>query len=398
MRSVTQNTAIAKSLGSNAIAPAMALIVSPIIARTLGPYDRGLYAAVAAAASFLGVVSLFGGDDAVVAAASDGTPKRNIARFLTRLIPVASIFTILGVLFFLESGEYELSLGTASVLALSAAAIPIYNICVAWLKSNLQLNAINKALVIPAVLRTILIIIACVVFQPDFVALLVLTFLANLSGVIPVFSHIARRHREPSENSGTPSSLIRRAAVAWPGNLSSLLLLRLDQILGLYLVGPAQLGLYAVAVSVAEIPLVVARAFRNLVYVASAELIPGLLRTAFAAVLLTSTFLALIVGVGIEFAFGNAFAGAVPATWILIVGTIARASSELLGTLFVRGGQLRVNTLSNIGGLVSAIPLMILLRDLGAAGLAFGSACGYATTVLVMLMRRRILLTSLAKL
>lgn len=394
MNSLFGRRAILSSIGSNALAPALAIVVSPIIARALGPYDRGLYAAVAAVASFLGVISIIGSDDAAVAASNTGTSKSDVARFLLITIPISGLGTFTAVSLFLNSGDFQLSLMNILLVAAAATALPIYNISIAWLKIGAEVSRINKALVVPAIVRSIFVLAACLLFQVGYVPLLVVTFLANLTVLLPtlrqMYAHSMNGERGVARIARTLGS---RALVAWPGNLASLSLLRLDQIVGLSLVGASQLGLYAVAVSIAEIPLVVARAFRNLIYVAPFEEMRRLLVRAMFAVVVVCAGLAAISPMAIRVAFGEVFVGATPAALTLILGTMARAMSELIGTFFIRSSLLKVNTYASLFGLAVAIPAIYLLRDGGALGLATGSSVGYLAALSVqsveLLLRRK---------
>lgn len=171
----------------------------------------------------------------------------------------------------------------------------------------------------------------------------------------------------------------------WFGSLAGVLLSRLDQLLMNPLSSAYELGLYVVAVAIADLVLVVNNALREVVFSMESKAPRGE-RIAFAArvsnlaATLTGTA-AIIAGIWlIPLLFGQDFAPAWTVTVILIVAAIMGNPGSLAGTGLSAAGRPELRSWSLVAGCIVNLILMVLLvPPYGAIGAAFATMGGSVT-------------------
>jgi O-antigen/teichoic acid export membrane protein len=166
-------------------------------------------------------------------------------------------------------------------------------------------------------------------------------------------------------------------------------ILRLDQIVMSHLSTDYQLGLYAVAVPLAEAALMASAA-------AQLVLLPRFLRSgrpeemlraiplfAAAAALLCALVWPLSSWI-VVFLFGAAFVDAAWPFSILLVGTFCAVWLDLLqSALGASGKPMRWAVSTAVGCVVMTGVLMVLIQPLGAVGAAIATTTGYATAAVL---------------
>jgi O-antigen/teichoic acid export membrane protein len=274
-KSVSRNVAV--NAAGNLVPPVAAFITSPLLAHALGVEGRGLVSAAQAP------LLLF------VAAATFGLPEATtylVARFpkllglITRRVVVFVILTgalsliaLLGLRGPLSGGDARV----ADLLTISAVAlVPTLLLSVvraaaigqeAWTlvsierstSSLLRLGAI--ALMVHLDSLTVTHAVYINAWAPITGALLY-CFLLRRRGSVKTAT-------VPSELAYT--QIARYGSLVWVGSISGVFLARLDQTLMVPLSSVYELGLYAVAVSVAEIPLLVNNTVREVMFAADAR-------------------------------------------------------------------------------------------------------------------------------
>jgi O-antigen/teichoic acid export membrane protein len=178
---------------------------------------------------------------------------------------------------------------------------------------------------------------------------------------------------------------------AWPGQLSSLANARLDQLLMIPLVDPADLGLYVVAFTVSTGPAVlgrgvalalsprISRGETGLVFSGCRILVP--------LVLGSSALIAAAVPVALPLLFGPAFEPAVPLAWILLGAAIPYQGAIFLGEALSASGRPGQYAMGHMVALAVTVPgLLILLPVLGVYGAALVSVAAYAAQFLYALV------------
>jgi O-antigen/teichoic acid export membrane protein len=192
---------------------------------------------------------------------------------------------------------------------------------------------------------------------------------------------------ELSSESALPYSVGRYALDAWPGVIASLSVARLDQIIGLPLIGSQQLGFYAIAVTVGELPLILGTAARPLL-MGSKYSDEGLLyqirlfRITSVATAVVAAVLMITAPVLIPFVFGKDFQAAVAPTLVLLAGSV------VLGVVYQYAGMLQwrgmaaLQSRAIVLGTLLGLGLLWVFSPLGALGAALASLVGYVSMLI----------------
>jgi O-antigen/teichoic acid export membrane protein len=170
----------------------------------------------------------------------------------------------------------------------------------------------------------------------------------------------------------------------------------LDQLVLSQLVPPADLGRYAIAVSITMVPIPLVSAIGNVAFpwlaarrATSAEG-HGLQRAAVVVSAVTASAILLPIA-AIAFwlipeVFGPAYRGAVPLLWILTPGGIFLACGQVVGDLLRGLGQPgRVATAQGLAAVFTVILLVALLPSTGVAAAAIASTVAYGVALAVMI-------------
>jgi O-antigen/teichoic acid export membrane protein len=172
---------------------------------------------------------------------------------------------------------------------------------------------------------------------------------------------------------------LRFSLRAWPGYIGHYANARLDQLLMIPLVDPAELGLYAVAVALSSLPAVLGGAFATTLgpRIARGEidLVAKGHRVLLPLVAAMSAAMAAVVPIGLPLLFGRDFAPAVPLTWILLAASVPYQGAWFLGTTLTAAGRPGIFTAGHAVALAITVPgLLLLLPSMGAYGAAIVSA------------------------
>jgi O-antigen/teichoic acid export membrane protein len=391
--------AIARTAGFNTAAAAAAALSGVIIARTVGPTVRGEYAAVMA---WFGMLLLLGemGQSAAVCfyvARDPGRGSGYVATSRTMMLVTGALALVGGLLVApaLAHGNPELTgayriafggsviafIGTSYTYSLQATSTERWNLvrfsqpllALAVVIVLLQSRLLNLGTAIGTVLVTMTIQLGYSYYW------------CLRSGLAP--GRFQPRLVGPLAKYG----LTQLAAVA-PTAVNNCL----DQLVLSQLVPPADLGRYAVAVSVSLIPVPLVAAIGNIAFPRLAarrrvaahggrmQLAPAAASAGVAAVILLP--IALSAYWVIPAVFGPAYRGAVPLLWILTPGGIFLASGQVVGDLLRgldRAGL--VATAQGLAAVCTVILLLALLPSTGVAAAAIASTVAYGTALAVMI-------------
>jgi O-antigen/teichoic acid export membrane protein len=195
-----------------------------------------------------------------------------------------------------------------------------------------------------------------------------------------------------------------RSSRSFLGNVANQLNLRLDQTVLAGLANPRQLGLYAVAVSIAEVPGIGTSAFRQvLLPEAASRQDEGLLvaRASRTVLLVTAPIIVVgLVAVGpfLGLVFGPGFADGKNMARILLVASWVGTPGGFLTTGILASGRPGLASVPAVAGLVcTGFLLPVLATRHGGIGAAWTSLAAYtAATLVSALLFRRITGHSLA--
>jgi O-antigen/teichoic acid export membrane protein len=174
----------------------------------------------------------------------------------------------------------------------------------------------------------------------------------------------------------------------------------LDQLVLSQTVRPADLGRYAIAVSLTSLPIPLVGAIGNVAFprlaaqraVTDATLEIQRLAVLGSAVLATAMLvpLAAIAYWLVPLVFGAGYRGAVPLLWILAPGAVFLACGQVTGDL-LRGGhrQIVVAWAQGLAAVFTVVLLIVLLPLVGVYGAAIASTIAYGFALAMMLRSLR---------
>lgn len=147
-----------------------------------------------------------------------------------------------------------------------------------------------------------------------------------------------------------------------------------------------QLGLYAVAVNISDVALILHSAVRDVTFAADASgqdddrlcasaRISGLASMGFGLVL------AAMVPVGLPLLFGHAFKPAIPATFLLLAAVVLVTPGSIAGAGLSARGRPGLRSMSLVvASLVNLVALIVLVPHYGAIGAAWATFVGNVVT------------------
>jgi len=177
---------------------------------------------------------------------------------------------------------------------------------------------------------------------------------------------------------------------SWLSTLASNGNTRLDQLLMAAMVSSRQLGLYALAFTLASASgaLVsgVANALMPRVAVGEPALAARACRVTVMFVVVGGALVALSSSVAVPFVFGSAFNDAVPMLIVLLGASVFFVPGQLLGSALIVAGNPAAAARSQVLGLVITVPALILVLPFaGGMGAAWVSLVSYTATFVVAL-------------
>jgi O-antigen/teichoic acid export membrane protein len=391
--------AIARTACFNVAAAGAAALSGVLAARVLGPTVRGEYAAVI---SWFGVLLLTGemGQSAAVCfyVARDPANARGYVATSRTMMMVTGTLALVGGFFLAPvlahgnpglAGAYRIAFSgsilafivTSYTFALQATSMSRWNLvrvsqpalalAGVILLDRMRLLTLDTA--IGTVLVTITLQLGCAYY------------LCYRSGLVP------GRARSALVRPLAKYGLSQLAAVT-PTTVNSYL----DQLVLSQVVPPADLGRYAIAVSITTLPVPLVSAIGNVAFpwlAAQRTVAPGSRRLQLAAAAASAGLaaaIALPVAASaswlIPAVFGPAYRGAVPLLWILTPGGIFLACGQVVGDLLRGLGRPGlVATAQGLAAVFTVVLLLVLLPSTGVAAAAIASTVAYGMALAVML-------------
>jgi O-antigen/teichoic acid export membrane protein len=379
----------------------LVLIVSGVlVARALGPEDRGFLALVVLVPTILAQVGNLGVPlAATYYVARDPARARSLAVSVARVAgaQAAAVFCVQLVLvwaiFAGEPSRVEVA-GLISLAALPGILAQQYGL--AFLQGRQRFAAFNILRLAPVTVYALGVVLVVVFDVDGLVEIATAWVTAQLAiGVITLAVSIRNLPRTPAETSvPSLSRLVRFGLKGLLGYVSPVETFRLDQaIIGLFLT-PAALGLYVVSLAFTNLPRFMAQSIGMVAYpkVASTndpELARRQVWRYFAlGALLTGVVVAVLevlAGGLVTLFFGDSFAGATSITRILLVGTFFVGLRRLLADGARGAGYPGLGTIAELASWLSFLPaLAILLPSYGVEGVAAALSFAWAFSLLVL--------------
>ncbi len=354
--------------------PLGGLVTAPVIARALGADGRGEMAAALAPAALMLNVATLGLPDAVPSRLATRPRATRVALVWSSLVTVAlgavCVAATLLVLPFLSAGDQELG---ELILFAAAWTIPALVVGVfrgaaigrqMWVAVSLE-RAIQTVLRVGVFtafwLLGILDVFTAVALSVAFPIVVGLVYLGLLRKPPP-------NRDQPTDDPRVFAPVMRYGAHVWLGSVASMLLNRLAPLLMVPLSTAADLGLYTVATTISDVPLIVALAVQSALFGVNSQSRDAGMLTATARLTLLLGFIgsgamALTVPLWVVPLFGAEFADAVIPTIMLLASAVicipslmAAGALSAWGRPGLRSLGLVVTLVVNLLALVLTVP------------------------------------------
>jgi O-antigen/teichoic acid export membrane protein len=389
---------------SNLAIPASAVLTGPILARSLGPAGRGALAAVLTPIALSTYVFNLGVPQAltyVVAKGRSTTARANklglLLGALIGLVCAGGLIALTPVLLQKYPDQQTLFIVLTLLLPLQMAVGMLRYVAQARGRYELMtrerwFSVISRLVLIAGVALAGTLTVAAAAWFTHGTAVLATLLLLPI-----LWAGESSKAEEREPPSAITRFVMRYGLATWVGTVGGVLVMRLDQVLLTPLAGPKELGYYAVAVSVAEVPLLGLLAVRDVIFSASTDREdPQLVARATRATVLLAVPLCVI---GILLAplllppiFGAGFEPAVRITQVLFIATIPNGISMVLSAgLLASGRPALASRAQLVAAVATVIALFALVPPLGAIGAAYASLIAYLVgAVLVTVSLRRV--------
>ena len=379
-------TAVVLAASASVLVPVAGLLTAPMLAHGLGVVGRGELGVVLSPSILAVAVATLGLPEAVTFFVAKH--PRLVSRALGLALPMSALVGGLCVLAtaaalpVLSTGDEELARLTLLATALLVTALPVGVIRGAAVGHQMWM-AVAVERVINCSVRVVGLAALLVTGHLSvFTAMLVIQLASVVAGLAywrlwPVVRD-ARRH--PDRAGSFPGSLPRALLVfgsrIWLGTVAEMAVARTAQLLVAPLSSVAELGLFVVAVTVSDVPLIFALAVRDAVFGTNSRTNdPGQVTTTSRMTLLVGVLGILGLGGTMPFwlglVFGAQFEGAVVPALILMVsalicipGLIASAGLTSNGRPGLSSAGMALTLVVNVAGLFLLVPV------LGATGAA----------------------------
>lgn len=379
MKGSLREHVINSAVGS-AVPAFLALVTSPILAQTLGVEDRGRLASGQAYVLLLTAVTSLGLPETLTFFGRKQIDQHRRAQLLawTSIVLVGSLCT--AWLLFEFSGPLSRSdKELASALRLAAWALPP-SVALGALRGQAAAREQWSIIAIERITGSLFRLAAIVLLAAADTLTLQTAVLAALyvplTSAISYCALLGKSHGRLSRRPAERVSPYGFGLKVWVGALAGLVIMRADQVLLGPLAGPEQLGLYVVAVTVGEVPLLLTASFRDVLFARAAgdfdsRVIERAARLAFVTTTTVCVSIAIFAPVAVPLLFGNEFSEAVEIIFVLLVsvafgapGSVAGAALFAIGRPDLRAASLCCAAIVNLGLVASFAP------SLGAMGAA----------------------------
>ncbi|MDL5352763.1 polysaccharide biosynthesis C-terminal domain-containing protein [Microbacterium sp. zg-YB36] len=201
---------------------------------------------------------------------------------------------------------------------------------------------------------------------------------------------------EPGEAAARTGELLQYGLRSWIGAVAGILLIRVDQLLFVPVGGAYELGLYAVAVTISEAPLVVNAAVRDVMFTHDAargdnELLARASRMSTIATGAVAVAIAATAWLWLPVLFGEEFERALTPLLVLLTAVVLGNPGSVAGTgLSARGRPGRRSVSLVVACVVNVAVFFVLVPAWGAVGAAVATLVGslIASNLNLLFLRR----------
>jgi O-antigen/teichoic acid export membrane protein len=403
LRFVPAQGAIAGSLAASLFSQGALVVTGVLVARTLGPTDRGYLALLFLLPAVLQQVGTLGLPLATTYFIASDPRHETVVRRNVRIPAFAQIailtFVQAVVLAVLVTGEAN-RVRTAAIVSLGILAGALADMYAkAMLQGQRRYAAFNLLWNAISALYLVGVVALVVTGNADLVTIAIAWVGANLlAGWVTLLVALRGRPVIGQEPAVTRRHMLRFGLKGFFGSLSPVATFRLDQaVTGLFL-APEALGLYVAALAFTTLPTFISRSTAMIALPQVARADRDARRDAtwrFFFVSTTVTGLVVLVleicaGWLVPFFFGSDFEDAVSVTRILLVSAFFYGARRVLTDSVSGGGRPGLGSLAELTSWIVLIPMLALLVPMWdvdgvAAALAISSAVSLVALVLMFL-------------
>lgn len=243
---------------------ALALITGPLLAWKLGPDDRGSLAAVLVPTQIIGWILMFGIPQATAYFAADEERDELQATAWTVSavagIPIVALLWPIVPRFLAWQNHPELTVGWFRWFLIAGLLVLPYTAAFDYLRAIANSLWFNVWRSLPIVLTTLLIVVLAVADRLDLQSALAATLAGNVAGWLATLAGERCLPKPGRFRQELARRQINYGGRVWLGTLSNMVVARFDQFLMVGIVAPAELGLYVVASTAAQVSAPVAQA------------------------------------------------------------------------------------------------------------------------------------------
>lgn len=377
-------------VAARAVAIALGLVTAPLLARSLGPQGRGVAAAALAALAVAPVIIALGLPMAVRrrAAFEDDAAVLRAARLVVTFLSVPSV--VLGVLV----AVLLLDEGSPTVRALFVVGMALSPAFVSVLCDQSILIVRNQYRRVAALQLAQPVTYASGIIAGGIAGRLTVEWAVGAFVVATTVTAVftAGLVRVGLRGRRVPARPLVREGLSYAGSQAAESAAnRIDQVLAVSVIGSGQAGLYAVAVTIAAIPVSFGHAigavlFRDLAVGGARlkEVEARGVRMALLSGVAAALALAAVTPWGVPLVFGPEFRDAVPVVLTLLLSGPAVVAGYVATVTLAAENRGRAMTAAQAAGLVVGVTLLYVIGPpWGAAGAAAASAAGYWTTMVL---------------
>jgi O-antigen/teichoic acid export membrane protein len=384
---------------------ALAFGVSVLLARALGPHDRGVYGIFMLTASITQALLSLGLSVSAIYYLSKH--EHSLARVVANGLQMTLLSGIVTALLVLLAWPLLGNTFTDNDVPYWAFAfvVPLfvnYNMMIAIFQGSSRFLSMSVLIIVQPFVQVVFLAAGVVIGHVDTTAAVLFWAAASLVSSVLGLSLLGRAALSPGELLRVDLPSLREQANfgmrGQAGNLMQLLNYRLDQYVVLLLVNAAGVGIYAVGVQLSQSIWYLANAVATVLIPRlaasdeqeAARMTPLLCRNT----LLVSALGALTIGVlarwFVPLVFGDAYSDSVtPLLWLL-PGTVALSGSKILASYIFSQGKPGLNSLITIGSLVVTVAAdFALIPPFGVTGAAIASTLAYAAHFALALIAYR---------
>jgi len=378
---------ITSNLINQVIRIGIGLLTSVLVARALGPLGQGYTAYIILIFTLLGTYGHLGLNNAVMyfQKRSSFAPD---SVFRTNLTALGLIFLILSTgMILLRASEMVLAdydwffIGGGLVFMLADFVFTNHH---SWFIGDERIRQSNRYNITVFILKSAAILVLWILDNLTVYSFFAVQVVAMLLNAVLLHVKLGRRWR-PELNTALLKAEFRYGGIIYLGALFAFLHYRVDQFMIKLMLGTPELGVYAVAVNIAEllflIPISVSSALSGRLYNSDAQ--TG--RQLMAQTLKLSFYICAALSLAgipasflIPYVYGRAFAGAVASTVILLLGVLFASIAKVMGPYFFSKGRPGFHLLITFVTLLLNTALNLLLIPVfGIAGASLASSASY---------------------